>query len=534
VPNPYEVRHSTAADRLLKPSALPAGHLGSTSDEYEMFVGSSDTPRGRAVAPPSVPRAGADVRRLFGCASQGQESTWSDVASVAQDASGMVISPRPAGSLGVDVVTTGYILPYELADGGTIVIESVGTYKCGSLAPTIIAGIKIGGASVAPQYEGMLNANGDAAVPTDVLSLTWFEWSARTIGQNALAGYEALNISAANMTPGEFQWRLTMKVHALGRWAKWQRGDDDSATKDRTCWVEATLEWGALQYNGGARIGELVAYNNPLGQRTQQYTPFMQNTVSAPANGTVRGGIYSFLGEQYLCHAASESGAQLIAASVANWTTATLYVFGDIVEGLTVGVGAYFRCVAGHTASAAGAGAGLNEPGTGDDEHLFWQRVYYNDVVAAQMLTEEAPGMGLHWREFFVPAVSKATISGFAAVDWTVGNEIQVELGGPQQVDLGTTYSAYSNTTAYAAEVGGVLDGSDSYAAKSYLYTGSWTRMIAGVRTPLWTAAPTGASPDSERAWRLLPATRRDTMRMQHIHGYLFGRRNGVAERRLG
>jgi hypothetical protein len=546
----FEVRYSSAADRLLKTAALPAGNVGFTSDEYEAFVGSADTPRGRAVTSPQAPKSGLDVRRLFGFASQGQQSTYTDVSAVVQDASGMVMSPKPAllAGGGTDIVATGYVLPYELADGGTMTIEAVGTFKCGSIAPMILAKLRIappGSAGyVAPQYERALNSGGTAAAPLDVSGLiaNTFEWSSRTVGLNALAGFEALNISAANMTPGEFQWRLTMKVHALGRWAKWQRGDDDSATKDRNCWVEATLEWGALQYNMGARIGDGIAGANPLGTLTLQYSPFVKRNTASPANGTIRGAIYTFMGQQWLCHAASDTGAQLLAGSVADWVTATGYVFGDIVESLGVGAGVYYRCVAGHTSSAAGAGAGLNEPGVGDDEHLFWKLVYYDEVVAGQMLAEEAPGIGLHWREFFVPAVNRATISGFATVDWTVGNEIQLELGGPQQEDLGNTWGTYANNVGYTAEAGispftvgnrGVTAGGVVYSPKTFLYVATWGHIEAGVNVPLWTAAPTGASPDSERAWRALPATLRDTMRVQQAHGYIYGRRNGVAERRV-
>jgi len=481
VPNPYEVRHSTAADRLLKPSALPAGHLGSTSDEYEMFIGSSDTPRGRAVAPPSVPRAGADVRRLFGCASQGQESTWSDVASVAQDASGMVLSPKPAASPGTDVVTTGYILPYELADGGTIVVEAVGTYKCGSLTPRILANIRIGGVAVTPVYE--VTAPASSGNLTDIPGASGitsaFEWSSLTCGLNALGGYHALFLNEANLTPGEFQWRLTVKIHALGRWAKWQRGDADSSTKDRTCWVEATLEWGGIQYNAGGRMGEGYGYYFPTSTSTTQYNAYMPS-------GVLSGTIYSFLGQQWLCHATNT-----------------------------------------RTALDAASNPDLLVP-----------------AIWTSMLADEAPGIGVHWREMFVPLVSKATISGFSTVDWTVGNEIQIELGGPQQVDLGTSFTAYNAATLYLPEVGTCSDGGRNYVAKTMVLAANFPRFAydAGAATsesdttggvPTFTGTP-GVSGTGERCWRELPATLRDTMRMQHIHGYLFGRRNGVAERRLG
>src|SRR5687768_11091136 len=138
--DPYIIRHATAAERLAETVALPAGHQGSTSDEHEQFIGSADTMRGRAVAPPSVARVAADSRRLFGAASQGQQDTWTDVSSVAQDGSGFAISPKPAAVAGggTDIITTGYILPNELADGGTITIEATGTYKCGSVMPMIL------------------------------------------------------------------------------------------------------------------------------------------------------------------------------------------------------------------------------------------------------------------------------------------------------------------------------------------------------------------------------------------------------------
>lgn len=481
MPTPYEVRHSSADDRLLKPSPLPAGHLGSTSDEYELFVGSPDTAIGRAVTHPQAPKSGLDVRRLFGAASQGQQNTWTDVSAVAQDASGMVLSPKPSGSPGTDVITTGYVLPYELADGGTITIEAVGTYKCGSLTPRILANLKIGGSYVVPQYE--VTAPASSAAPTDIPGAsgitTAFEWSSLTCGLNALGGYEALFAGATNLTKGEFQWRLTMKVHALGRWAKWQRGDEDSATKDRTCWVEATLEWGALQYNAGARIGEPYGYYFPTSTSTTQYNAYMPS-------GVARGNVYSFMGQQWLCHASS--------------TTTAL-------------------------------------DATADPDELV-------PAIWTSMLADEAPGMGVHWKELFVPLVSKATISGFAAVDWTIGNELQLELGGPQQVDLGTTFTAYNAATLYLPEFGNCSDGGFNWAAKTMVLSSTFPRFAydAGTGTslsdttgitPTFTDNPTGATGTAERCWRKLPSTLRDEMRMQHVHGYLYGRRNGVAERRV-
>ena len=471
----YQIRYSDlAADRLNKLQSLTRG-MGIVGDEAELFLESPDTPLGRAVVPFVGPRTGADVRRLWQVGAQGQANTWTDVGAVARDASGMVLSPRPNGSPGTDVVSTGYILPYELADGGLVVIESCGTYKLGSILPRILARLKVGGSYVAPNYEAHMNATGDVATPTDVagFAANAFEWSSVTLGLNALGGYEALNMSAANLTRGEFHWRLTMRVHALGRYAKWSRGDDDSALRDRNCWVEATLEWGAIQNNAGGRIGEPFAYYNPQGQRTLQYNAFVRRNTATPAGGTVRGSIYSFMGSQWLCHAASDTSALVVGS-----------------------------------------------PNTLDES------------VWSQMLAEEAPGIGAHWKEFWVPSVSKATISGFASVDWTAGNEVQLELGGPQQVDLGTTFSAYGATTSYIAEFGTCSDGGANYVAKTTLYAATFPRMVSGSAVALFTAAP--SDPNGPRCWRALPTTLRDEMRMQELHGYVFGRRNGVAQRRNG
>jgi hypothetical protein len=156
-----------------------------------------------------------------------------------------------------------------------------------------------------------------------------------------------------------------------------------------------------------------------------------------------------------------------------------------------------------------------------------------DESVWSQMLAEEAPGIGAHWREFWVPAVSKSTISGFATVDWTAGNEVQLELGGPQQVDLGTTFNPYGATTSYIAEFGTCSSAGTNYAAKTTLYAATFPRMVAGSAVALFTAAPSGAG-DSNRCWRVLPTTLRDEMRMQELHGFVFGRRNGTAQRRNG
>ena len=113
MPN-YEIKSSTAVDRATIPVRLPTGHMGSTSDAHELFVGNADTLFGRAVTAPQAPKAGLDVRRLFGVASQGQQDTYTDVDSVVQDASGIKLSPKASGSPGTDVVTMGTCCPTSL------------------------------------------------------------------------------------------------------------------------------------------------------------------------------------------------------------------------------------------------------------------------------------------------------------------------------------------------------------------------------------------------------------------------------------
>lgn len=455
----YEIRVGTTDDRRLRPGALGPlreMHLGLDREQREVYVGTNRAVLGEALVPPLVGRTGHDVRRLWQVASQGQVNVW----NTTRDGSGLYLTPRAAGSPGTDVLTTGVIGAGELADGGEVVITAVGTYKCGSALPRILAKLKIGGSYVVPQYEGTLPGVG----VVDVSSLTadCFEWSSRNCGLNALGGYEALWATATNIPQGEFQWRLTMRIHALGYQSKWDRGDQDNTTnlRDRTCWVDATLEWGAFMASAGGRVNPWIGYDRAWATLNGDYNC---TTLS-----TTRGVFYCFGGQMWLCHAGSAT-----------------------------------------TAVTAGS------PPTFDAAD--W----------ATMLAEEAPGMGTHWREFWVPAVSKAHICGLASVAWRSENEIQLEMGGPQQMDVATVASAYGATTAYQAEVNTVLDSGTTYVAKTNMYNSGYPHIEAGVHV----AQPTGAPPDA-RYWRALPATRADEMRVQTVSGYVFGRSPGVMERR--
>lgn len=66
------------------------------------------------------------------------------------------------------------------------------------------------------------------------------------------------------------------------------------------------------------------------------------------------------------------------------------YILGSVV-----GVGARpFACIQPHTSSAAGAGAGLNEPGEGGDWALYWREIGRNETGLQQVpdLGEVTPG----------------------------------------------------------------------------------------------------------------------------------------------
>jgi hypothetical protein len=372
----------------------------------------------------------------------------------------MVMTPRAAGSPGTDVVTTGVIGAGELADGGEVIIQAVGTYTCGSALPRILAKLKIGGAYVVPQYEG--TAPGFGVLDVSGVTADTFEWSSRTCGLNALGGYEALWATATNIPQGEFQWVLTMRIRSLGYQSKWDRADEDNSgeLKDRTCWVDATLEWGALMMSAGGRENSWIGIDRAFSTLNADY--------GATTISTTRGNFYCYGGNMWLCHAGSATSA----------------------------------ITAGSPPTFDAADWGL-------------------------MQAEESPGVGAHWREFWVPAVSKASIAGLATVAWRSENEIQLELGGPQQQDTQTVASGYANNIAYQAEVGMVLDSGTTYVAKTNLYNATYPRLAAGVHVALPTAAP----PDA-RSWRALPASRADAMRMQTVSGYVYGRSPGVMERR--
>ena len=508
-------------------ASMAAGHLGSTQDTHEVFAGDAATPYGYPAAYPQVPLGGADTRRLWAVCSQKGVDTWSDEAAVLQDASGIVIPARAVQVSSIptpntDPVALGYVMPYELADGGKIVMEARGTFKCGSVRPRILAKLKIGSNYVVPQYEA---TRPDTTAFTDVSFVTAdaFEWSSQTLGLNALGGYEALNLYAATAESGVFDWKLTVEITSLGRYAKREDFDDDVVTwltataytagthrvrntdlagRTYTCianhtsgttskpgtgatwttyWreisgnarVQATLEWGGLNYNGGGQMGEYFGAYNPFAALNVQWNAFLPS-------GSVRGTVYSFMGQQWLCHA--------------NATQTALDVTG-------------------------GAGGYAIYP-------TVWQNI----------LAEVAPGIGAHSKEFFVPLVSRSTLVAHAFVDWTAGNEIALELGGPTQEDRSLTYDAYGATTAYAAEAGqspytgtkrAILDTAVNYAAKTAMYASNFSRMVDGAEVDLFTAAAT-----DRRCWRPLPAEMRDTMRLHTTTAYLFGGRPGAYQAR--
>lgn len=86
------------------------------------------------------------------------------------------------------------------------------------------------------------------------------------------------------------------------------------------------------------------------------------------------------------------------ATGLTSWATGATYSLGDFiyqaVPSTPPNTGRYWSCIDGHTASAAGAGAGLNQPGIGDDWALYWREVGPNETGQHQVssLGETTPG----------------------------------------------------------------------------------------------------------------------------------------------
>jgi hypothetical protein len=483
MPPDYNIYRGTDANRRTI-SNMADGRIGSTSDEDEVFIGSSKTPLGMPAVYPRLPLEGVDARRMWavtGVAFGNKQTALG--AAVQSDISGLTINPRSftAAEVGTtDPVAMGYIMPNELIDGGYIEIISVGKYKPGSVFPRLLAKVKIGANYIAPQYE-TVDLNLLTVVDSTGTTPNCYEFSQRTLGLNALGGYEAANTFATNLPKGEFTWKMTTRIHSLGRYAKWSTGDDDTAADadglfSANCWVECELEFGMLGLNSGGRIG-----NPPVGDlhtvgigSLQLYGPMM---VQEP----IKGGVYEFMGRQWLCHAGG-----LDRSATPSWT-------GAVVD------------------------------------FAVWQ----------SLLAEEAPGIGHYWREFFVPTVSKASISGFAAVDWSVGNELIFELGGAQH-NLGVTPATWGAGLATRVPEGtasGLVTGSDGnfYACKTYLHYTLDKKLIQNVLVADFDPDPVVATDGiaSERGWRLLPTNMTDVMRVQSTHAYLFGGRVGTSRKRL-
>lgn len=516
----YNIYRST--DALRRAATMGDRALGTTTDTEELFLPSDDTVLGRPAVFPQLPQQGQDVRRMWCVSSQGQGDTWTDAAGVKQDAAGIVLTPRAAAT--TDPVARGIVQAYELADGGLIQIESYGTYKCGGASPHITARLKCGSEYWTPDYGLDTPLSPGFDVTSGVPANAW-DWSYATLGTNALAGYEALSSLRTNTPPGQFSWRLTTTIRSLGRYAKHETYDEDvvdwatatgysvgnvvrnadlarrtyicihahtsgTSTKPGTgaTWtaewreitgnvaVEMTLEWGALHYNPG----QPFTFALPFSQNNPQYSVFWDTTGTA---GVKRGCVYSFLGEQWLCHAGSTSNATT--GSKGSWTTTR------------------------------------------------------NTVI--DMLAEQAPGIGAYWKEFFVPLVSRKTYTAYGYMDHTRLNEITLELGGPTYIGTGTSISAYSSTTTYTAESSIVSDTDDYVAKVSMDYNATaanslYVHMDGGSEVSLMRAAPTASlsgSISGSRFWRKLaddPEDRYDVMRLLSTQAYLYGGRVGAAQ----
>lgn len=459
-----DLKVNIGAESVRRSSATALESLGHTSDERIPYAGAADTPRGRALGAPVIPRDGVDVRKVFGTARFGEATDYTPPGGSAESTWGFRLPALT--SPGTDPLASGVIKAYELRDGGEVVIRATGTFKCGSKRPRIMARLKAAGSYIDPQMEVDDTALGGFDIGA---ALGGFEWSHTTLGINSLWGYEALSVPRTNTPEGLFEWELEMRIQALGNGAARSDYDEDTTTLDSNTRVSAKLTWGGLHYNAGGRIGEVEGWFNPgTGTRSMALNAFLET-------GTTKGEVYSFGGRQWLCIHGSAATQSIFTGSAGSRT---------------------FQATA-------------------------WQH----------WMAEEAPGIGIHWRDFWVPMVQESTMTAYATLDYEADIPLVFEMGGAGQNDRGATYSAYASGT-HLAESGIVTDSGTNYLCRRSMATGStYPTVIAGTESGL-TAGPTDAT-HGPRFWVPLPAEEADTMTCDGAHAYLFGGRRGSAQMRL-
>lgn len=544
----FHIYHGPESTRRL--ATLADGELGSSSEEGQLYYGdTSRTPQGMPAAYPQVPLQGVSVRQLFNVGKQGlspDPDLYTDAAGYQHNGAGLQLPARDLLRTGgvyeepTYPVAMGYIRPYELADGGRITMHAIGAYTIGGPQPHLCARVKVGGSYIDPQWE--LDKQDGSTVGFDLVAGVppGFDVSYPTQGLNALAGYEAANLLRQNtgapttdlQEQGRIQWTVDVDVFALGRHAKESRYDCDipfwrsttvyaiddqvmgsngvtytsktahtAATTNEpgkgsawtTDWTEGgsanvaiRCRWKVGLFTHNAHSG--AGFSNTIVWPTSEYNPLMGDATLHSGTGTRRGGIYSWMGRQWLCHAASETTALTGAAHPLSVDSAAL----------------------------------------------------------EQLLTEEAPGMGAHWREFWVPAVQEFEQWSYGEVDWAAGNEIELELGGATKFDITQPFPAYSATQAYSPEneaLGSCSKGGLVYIAKAQVYSSTWPKMVAGASSATHTIAPDAAlsgSISGPRYWRNVGVVTQnsrsffqDIQEVFNVQGYVYGGRTGYSQMRV-
>jgi len=166
-------------------------------------------------------------------------------------------------------------------------------------------------------------------------------------------------------------------------WWSFGLNDSTNATHAGT-YVVFILQTASIGYNLSDRAAvaawaTATAYT--LGTRVthggRRWVCYLAHT----SGGTTEPGV----GGSYLNNWRDVGSAGLLA-----WATATAYALGDY-RGQS---GRLWQCIDAHTSSAAGAGAGLNQPGIGNDWALFWREAGTNETGTRKVadLGELTPG----------------------------------------------------------------------------------------------------------------------------------------------
>lgn len=208
---PFQVLRGTLAKRRQYKMLL--AELVHGTDQGQMFVGTGggDAVHGVPVAHKRSAVQGTGARRVLTAA------YWDGGAIFP----GIAVSPY-VGDVTLALLAEGGIPQYEMADGGVLRVDISGEFTVDSPRPSISVGLEIGGTriSTVPDPD---NVDHD------------FEASYRTVGPNALGGYDY-------DVPTVLRWRFHADIYSVSHWAELPH--TNAVDTDGTCVCNAWMEWG--------------------------------------------------------------------------------------------------------------------------------------------------------------------------------------------------------------------------------------------------------------------------------------------------